>query len=179
MSPLPHGFVLEIDFLSMEEERRYLTRISALSFQTVSMRGRQVRRQILAFGVGFGANFQSTVNAPPIPRHLHALRRRATDWVGKAQNKFTQALIQRYPRGATIGWHRDSSCFGSPIVGISLGGAARLLFRNGSDTTVGVTIPPRSIYMLSGSCRWCWQHAISAVRELRYSITFRTMSGNR
>jgi hypothetical protein len=27
---------------------------------------------------------------------------------------------------------------------------------------------------MEGTARWGWQHSISATRELRYSITFRT-----
>ena len=66
-----------MDFLSAEEEERYLCFLAALPFATVSMRGRQVRRQILAFGLGFGTNFQSVVAAAPIPPELHELRQRA------------------------------------------------------------------------------------------------------
>ncbi|HVR41244.1 MAG TPA: alpha-ketoglutarate-dependent dioxygenase AlkB, partial [Thermoanaerobaculia bacterium] len=96
----------------------------------MSMRGRQVRRQLLAYGVGFGTNFQSTVAAAPIPTELHDLRRRAAEWAEVAHGELTHALIQRYPPGATIGWHRDADVFGSPIIGLSFGGPARMRFRN-------------------------------------------------
>ena len=175
MPRLPRGFLLGVEFLSLAEEARYLDLMAALPFETVSMRGRQVRRQILAFGVGFGTNFQSTVSAAPIPRELHALRRRAAEWAGTAPKELPQALLQRYPRGATIGWHRDADCFGAPIIGISFGGSARMRFRNERGASTVMTIPARSIYVLSGDCRWRWEHAIAAVRELRYSITFRTI----
>jgi alkylated DNA repair dioxygenase AlkB len=37
-----------------------------------------------------------------------------------------------------------------------------------------VTLERRSAYILSGAARWNFQHSIPAVKELRYSITFRT-----
>lgn len=175
MPRLPRGFLLGVEFLSLEEEEGYLDLFAKVAFETVSMRGREVRRQLLAYGVGFGTNFQSTTLAAPIPPELQELRRRATEWAAASETGFTQALIQRYPPGATIGWHRDAELFGSPIIGISFGGPARMRFRK-QATDLAVMIPGRSIYVLSDDCRWKWLHAISAVPELRYSITFRTIT---
>ncbi|MDP9022354.1 MAG: alpha-ketoglutarate-dependent dioxygenase AlkB, partial [Actinomycetota bacterium] len=36
-------------------------------------------------------------------------------------------------------------------------------------------LPPRSAYLLSGPARSAWQHSIPPVKDLRYSITFRTV----
>jgi alkylated DNA repair dioxygenase AlkB len=33
----------------------------------------------------------------------------------------------------------------------------------------------RSIYMMQGMARWQFQHSIAAVKELRCSVTFRTL----
>jgi hypothetical protein len=30
-------------------------------------------------------------------------------------------------------------------------------------------------YVLSGKARWSWQHSIPATKDLRYSVTFRTL----
>jgi hypothetical protein len=38
-------------------------------------------------------------------------------------------------------------------------------------------LEPRSAYSITGHARWGWQHAISPTKELRYSITFRTLPG--
>jgi alkylated DNA repair dioxygenase AlkB len=38
-----------------------------------------------------------------------------------------------------------------------------------------VLLEPRSAYALTGAARWSWQHSIPATKELRYSITFRTL----
>lgn len=34
---------------------------------------------------------------------------------------------------------------------------------------------PRSAYVMQGDIRWRWQHHIPPAKELRYSITFRTL----
>ena len=39
-----------------------------------------------------------------------------------------------------------------------------------------IDLPPRSAYIMRGAARWNWQHAVSPTRELRYSITFRTLA---
>jgi alkylated DNA repair dioxygenase AlkB len=77
--------------------------------------------------------------------------------------------------------HRDAPGF-DVVVGISLGSACRFRFRRGTtgawDTTE-LLLRPRSIYVLRGPARNEWQHSIPAVKELRYSITFRTMKPSR
>ena len=37
------------------------------------------------------------------------------------------------------------------------------------------TLEPRSVYVLSGSPRFQWQHSIPTTKDCRYSITFRTL----
>jgi len=39
-----------------------------------------------------------------------------------------------------------------------------------------VLLEPRSIYVMGGVARWNFQHSIPAVKELRYSITLRSLS---
>jgi alkylated DNA repair dioxygenase AlkB len=40
-----------------------------------------------------------------------------------------------------------------------------------------VLLEPRSGYVLAGKARTAWQHSIPPTKELRYSITFRTLRG--
>jgi alkylated DNA repair dioxygenase AlkB len=86
-------------------------------------------------------------------------------------------LVQRYPAGSTIGWHRDAPAFGT-VIGVSLAGSARLRFQRGKGEARRVwevRLEPRSGYVLSGPARTSWQHSIPPTKELRYSITFRTL----
>ena len=41
---------------------------------------------------------------------------------------------------------------------------------------LSLELAPRSAYQMQGPARWRWQHCIPATRELRYSITFRTLA---
>ena len=47
------------------------------------------------------------------------LRDRCGELAGFAGEELVEALVQRYPAGATIGWHRDAPAFGI-VVGVSL-----------------------------------------------------------
>jgi alkylated DNA repair dioxygenase AlkB len=46
----------------------------------------------------------------------------------------------------------------------------------GDGKIVSVLLEPRSIYVMRGDARWNFQHSIPAVKELRYSITLRSLS---
>ena len=47
--------------------------------------------------------------------------------------------------------------------------------RGGARDRAAVELPPRSIYLLTGAARTDWQHTIPPVKEVRWSITFRTL----
>ena len=86
--------------------------------------------------------------------------------------------MAEYQPGAPLGWHRDVAEF-EHIVGVSLQGHARLRLRPWPPrprerTAHAIDLAPRSAYVMRGAARWGWQHAVSAPKELRYSITFRT-----
>ncbi len=88
-----------------------------------------------------------------------------------------EALLQRYPPGAGIGWHRDAPMFGT-VVGVSLGASCTLRFQRGKGDerrVFGLELEPRSAYVLTGAARWRWQHSIPPTKNLRYSVTFRTV----
>jgi alkylated DNA repair dioxygenase AlkB len=126
--------------------------------------------------VGYDYATREPTETVPMPGWLLPVRDRAAAWAELPPERLAEALVQRYPPGATIGWHRDAPAFGE-VVGISLLASSRLRFRPGASgrTTFEVELPPRSAYLLSGAARWKLQHAIPAVPELRYSITFRTL----
>lgn len=172
---LPPGFCLMTEQFSIAEEKAYCSFFARLAFPPVVMRGRKLRRDIRAFGAGFNANFQSVEPAPPLPVPLRRLRSRVSQIFGENDCSFGQALVQRYPRSATIGWHRDSDQFGPTILGVSFLGAARMRFREHStERTRFVNLPPRSVYILAGDSRVNWDHAVGAVTNMRYSVTFRS-----
>jgi alkylated DNA repair dioxygenase AlkB len=114
---------------------------------------------------------------PPIPGFLLPLRERAAAFAAVDADALAEALITEYPPGAAIGWHRDAAPF-DIVIGISLLSASRMRFRRGKVRawqTREVLLPPRSAYVLTGPARTQWEHSIPPVKELRYSVTFRTM----
>ena len=72
--------------------------------------------------------------------------------------------------------------FGEPVVGISLGAPARMRLqrKTGDERRLfELELAPGSAYALSGAARWSWQHSIPPTKDLRYSITFRTLKRSR
>jgi alkylated DNA repair dioxygenase AlkB len=171
----PEGFILVHDAISPDHVAAYISSIGMLPFSVVRMRGRTLRRRVASFGVGFGTNFQRLAAAPELPPTLRSLRACAAQVFGLQAQEFNQALVQIYPPGATIGWHRDAAAFGPSIIGVSFGGPAILRFRHPArPATVAIGIPAASIYLVRGTSRTEWEHSIAPVREERLSVTFRS-----
>jgi alkylated DNA repair protein (DNA oxidative demethylase) len=175
---LPEGLVYRSDFLSAEEERDVLRFIEKLDFREVRMRGQTARRTARHFGFDYDyERYGRLVPGRPFPEWLVALRDRSAALAEVDPEALAQALVQRYPPAATIGWHRDAPMFGT-VVGVSLGSTCRMRFQRGraeNRRVFELKLEPRSAYVLAGEARNAWQHSISPARELRYSITFRTL----
>lgn len=143
------------------------------------MHGVAARRTARHFGLDYDYEHRAHVEeAEPLPTWLVSLRERCAALADVLPEALVETLVQRYPERATIGWHRDAPSFGI-VVGVSLGASARFRLRRGSIgnwTTWEVQLPPRSAYVLAGEARWRWQHSVSPIKGLRYSITFRTLN---
>jgi DNA oxidative demethylase len=174
----PGGLVLRPELLTPEEEHELLGRFEELDFREIVMKGVVARRTAVRYGFLYDYDRRLPVpGADPVPPWLEPFRDRAATVAGLPGDALVQALIQRYPPGAPIGWHRDSPSF-EVVVGISLGAAARMRFRRGSgDERVAyeIVLEPRSVYVLAGDVRWRWEHHVPPAKELRYSITFRSL----
>ena len=146
------------------------------------MHGVVAKRTARHFGFDYDYDQRRALaDAEPIPDWLQPLRERAAALAGAEPDELVEALVQRYPEGAQIGWHRDAPMFGT-VVGISLRSAARMRFRRGSTgnwETYEVTLEPRSGYVLAGEARTKWQHHVPPTKSERYSITFRTLRRRR
>ena len=177
--PYPvEGFTYRDGFISAEEESRLLALLGGLEFRAVTMRGQTARRTARHFGLDYDYEARDLVPADPLPAEMEWLRERCAALIDRAPEDLVQILVSRYPEGAGIGWHRDAPMFGSRIVGVSLRAPSRMRFQRtvgGARETAEVELAPRSAYVLSGKARWSWQHSIPAARDLRYSVTFRTL----
>ncbi len=173
----PEGFVLERDFLNEDEENQAITVIRELAFKEFRMHGVLAKRRIVHFGLRYAFGSHRLTPASEIPKELHFICSRAALLAGVDPADFAETLITEYQPGAGIGWHRDAPPFGI-VAGISLAASCRMRLRHdsgGKSQTITVELPRRSIYLLTGSSRNDWRHAIPPVAETRYSITFRTL----
>ncbi|HYB98148.1 MAG TPA: alpha-ketoglutarate-dependent dioxygenase AlkB [Candidatus Limnocylindrales bacterium] len=181
---LPSGFHYQADFLSHAEEERLLATLATLPFREAQYKQFTARRRIVSFGGSYDFSSNELIPAGPVPEFLHPLRERIAEWSGIPAQELTHALIAEYQPGTQLGWHRDVPDF-EKITGVSLAGACRMRLRpyppekGRRDLTIPLDLPPRSAYAMRGVARWGWQHAISPTKELRYSITFRTLAGER
>jgi alkylated DNA repair dioxygenase AlkB len=185
---VPDGFGYRTDFISGDHEASLAAAIARLEFSTFEMRGVVARRRVAFFGSSYDAGRAVT---PPLPSFLMPLRDKVAAWAGIEGDAFAMALINEYPPGAPIGWHRDAPQY-DIVAGISLLSSCRMKFRRyarlrrSSSTpsrrrtaTHEITLERRSAYLMTGDARNAYEHHIPAVGALRYSITFRTVRSRR
>jgi alkylated DNA repair dioxygenase AlkB len=180
---MPGGLRFVPDFLSAAEEEQLLWAIDSLTLTEARYKQYTARRRVASFGGKFDYITNELLPAPEIPRSLLPLRDRVAAWLSVEPELFAQMLVAQYQPGTPLGWHRDVPNFES-IVGISLLGHARMKYRpyppplGRSKETLQLDLPPRSAYVLEADARWKWQHSIAPTKELRYSISLRTLRGS-
>ena len=177
-TPLIAGLRYRENVLDETEERELLERLGAMDLAPFRFQGWLGNRKTRSFGWRYDFEDASFSPAHPIPDWLHGVRRKAADFAGVQPADFVHVLLARYDPGAGIGWHRDRDVF-DKVVGFSLNTPAALRFRQRTPTgfkRTNLEVMPRSAYLLSGEARHDWEHSISPGQELRFSITFRTLS---
>jgi alkylated DNA repair dioxygenase AlkB len=177
----PEGFRYSADLLTPEQEESLARELAALPFKPFDFHGYQANRQVVGFGFRYDYGARQVVEAPPLPSFLQPLRRKIAEVFDRPAEALQQVLINEYPPGAGIGWHRDKAQF-DEVVGVSLLAPCTFRFRrkNGDGwDRLSLTVEPRSAYLLSGPSRTEWEHSIPALDRRRYSITFRTLAAAR
>jgi alkylated DNA repair protein (DNA oxidative demethylase) len=175
---LPSGLIFLPEFLTEGEQSDLIDLIRTMDFRTFQMHGVTAKRRIKQFGWHYAFESYQLTPADPIPAEFGAIRAASASLAGIHPSEWAEALVMEYAPGAAIGWHRDAPAFGV-VAGVSLMGSCRMRFQTGTGpdrVTRAIELPPRSIYLLTGEVRTKWQHMIPATRELRYSITLRTLS---
>lgn len=173
----PRGLVLVPEFVTAAEESELLAFISGIEFRTLQMHGVTAKRRIKQYGWHYAFESYRLTATDPIPDDFGPLRTRAALLAGIDASEWAEVLVTEYSHGAGIGWHRDAPAFGI-VAGVSLGASCRMRFQTGAGAarkTYAIELPGRSIYLLTGEARTKWQHTIPPTRNLRYSITFRTL----
>src|SRR5215211_9023080 len=155
----PEGLVYTPELVSEEDERALLRELERLEFHAIRMHGVVARRTARHFGLDYDYERRGVIgDAEPMPEWLLAVRRHAAELAAVYPAELVEGLVQRYPEGAQIGWHRDAPQFGT-VVGISLLAPCRMRFRRdagGARRQHEVELEPRSGYVLAGPARTAW-----------------------
>jgi alkylated DNA repair dioxygenase AlkB len=177
-TPLIPGLDYRENFVTEREEPPVIDRLASLDLAPFRFQGWLGNRKTRSFGWRYDFDDASFTRAEPIPDWLEPLRAKAAGFSGVSPDEFVHVLLARYDPGAGIGWHKDRDVF-EQVVGVSLHAPATLRFRQRSDggfKRANLDVEPRSAYLLSGEARWEWEHRIVPGDQLRFSITFRTLS---
>jgi DNA oxidative demethylase len=177
-TPLIAGLRYAEGLIGEAEERALIERLSAQDLAPFRFHGWLGNRKTESFGWRYDFDDATFAPTASIPDWLQPVREKASAFAGLARGDFVQVLLARYDPGAGIGWHRDRDVF-EKVVGLSLGAPATLRFRRRAGSgfrRAGLELAPRSAYLLSGEARHDWEHSIAPGHELRFSITFRTLS---
>jgi alkylated DNA repair dioxygenase AlkB len=177
-TPLIEGLRYGEAVIGEAQELALLDRLQGLDLAPFRFHGFLGNRRTQSFGWRYDFEDASFTPAEPIPDWLQPLRERAASFAGLEPDDFVHVLLARYDPGAGIGWHRDRDVF-DQVVGISLNTPATLRFRQRTSSgfrRLNLEVAPRSAYLLSGESRWDWEHRITPGDQLRFSITFRTLS---
>lgn len=177
-SSVVQGLRYVADWITTEEQQDLLAHTETLSFSEVRMHGVTAKRKVVHFGWNYGYDSWRIEPTDPVPPWLWPIRERAAALIAVPAEAIEEVLVSRYAPGSGIGWHRDAPMFGPSVVGLSLAGTCRMRFQRQvgpARNTTEIQLAPRSVYVLAGAARFQWQHSIPPTKELRYSITFRTI----
>ena len=177
-APLIPGLRYADELIGAGEEEQLIERLLTTNVEPFRFHGWLGNRKTTSFGWRYDFDDASFVPTEPLPGWLLALRETAAVFAGLPPEAFVHALVARYDPGAGIGWHRDRDVF-DQVVGMSFAAPATLRFRRrkpGGFERASLEVAPRSAYLLSGEARREWEHSIAPGDQLRFSVTFRTLS---
>jgi alkylated DNA repair dioxygenase AlkB len=176
----PQGLRYQSEFVTPGEETELVSLIQEIDVQPFQFGQYEGKRRVAWFGWQYDYSDRKLKRAEEIPSWLSGVTARVEAFDSLEPGRIKQVLVTEYEAGAGIGWHRDKPHF-ERVYGLSLKSPCRFRFRrkNGSRwERFTLQAQPRSLYRMAGSSRLEWEHSIPPVEELRYSVTFRTMSAS-
>lgn len=177
-APPVDGLELREQFVGAIEQDELLRHLDQLEVAPFRFQGWLGNRKTRSFGWRYDFDDASFRPTEPLPDWLLPLRDKAAELASVQPGDIAHVLVARYDRGAGIGWHRDRPVF-DKVVGVSLASAATLRLRqrtNAGFRRASLRLEPGSAYLLAGEVRHEWEHSIAPGEQLRFSITFRTLS---
>ena len=172
------------DFVTPAEEQRILQRIAAAPWL------RDLNRRVQHYGFRYSyRNPGAREPASPFPLWAEHMARRLAPYFDGALP--SQCIVNEYRPGQGIGMHADHRDFGNVVASLSLADDWPMRFRprnsrpyvrHGAPGDEVLTLPRRSMLVLTGAARHAWMHGIDPADTenrpaTRISATFRTLAG--
>ena len=120
----------------------------------------------------FGKRYKK--NALDFPEFLVSLSQKLMDDNFFIEQPFGVSINQ-YKKGQKIGAHIDKPISGPLVTILSLNSTATMLFKRKNQEDIIYELTPRSVIQLKDEIRNDWTHEILPVKDLRYSIVFRSL----
>ena len=136
-----------------------------------------------SFGYDWSFEKRELSKGKEIPPAFQWLIERVAIRLSLPASLFAELLVTEYPVGSLINWHRDAPPF-ALLAGISLNTDCIFKLRphekekQTRKSIISVPVKRRSLYVMQSEAREDWQHSTAAVKEVRYSITLRTLKEN-
>lgn len=185
-STLP-GITYVPNLLQVDEQTTLFERLKELDFrhraygpkareQQFQGPQKELLRGYYQFGHAYSFTGKKFETAEPIPDYLVEVRERGLPYC-PAGLDFNMCVIMHYPAGTRLGWHVDGARFGECVMGMSLGSETKMQFRKegSEDVCHEQALEVGSMYALSGTVRWEYEHQLPQHDAERISITFRCL----
>lgn len=176
----PPGFSYIPEFIGTSEEAAMLGHISTISLHTFIFQGFEAKRRVASFGYDYSFDKRSLSVGKAIPPAFDELLEKVSQYANIRKEDFGELLITEYPVRSVINWHRDAPPF-EVIIGLSLSADCTFRFRphdkekQTRKSIISLPVRRRSLYIIRDEARTHWEHSILPVKEVRYSITLRTL----
>lgn len=176
----PEGFEYVSQFLTEREEKNLVDEVVKINLASFIFQGFEAKRRVASFGYDYSFERRSLSKGKDIPRVFSPLIEKVASHLSISPDIFAELLVTEYPAGSVINWHRDAPPF-DIIAGISLNGDCVFRLRphektkQGRGSIISIPVKRRSLYIIRGLARTDWQHSISPVKDIRYSVTLRTL----
>jgi alkylated DNA repair dioxygenase AlkB len=177
---VPPGFSYYPNFISSSEETELSAEIAKTTLNTFHFQGYEAKRKVASFGYDWHFDTRKLTKGKSIPSPFFKLVDRVAEHLSLQPQDFAELLLTEYPVGSVINWHRDAPPF-DIIAGISLLSDCNFKLRpydkslQNRKSIITVPVERCSLYIMQGEARSAWEHSIAAVKQLRYSITLRTL----
>lgn len=177
---LPYGFSYFPDFITEQEETGLLAVIGKLDLHPLIFQGFEAKRKVESYGYDYNFDKRTVTKGKVIPEGLIPLVEKVAAFLTIPAESLAEVLVTEYPVGSVINWHRDAPPF-DMIIGVSLLSDCTFKFRpydkakQNRKSIISFTVNRRSVYVIKDEARTDWEHSISPVKEIRISVTLRTV----